>query len=361
MGRRSSTQNTSGIAGKIIGSLIAVLIFGGLIAGVYVLFKDDIAGLIGAQEPEDYIGEGTGSVTIQIVDGDYGGEIATKLRDADVIKTRTAFLREIQAKPEEPIFQPGTYNLRLQMSAQAALAALLDPANQNVIAFTIPEGLRIGQVLTRMEEAGLDRATLDEAVANYEQFGIPAEATSLEGFLFPATYSFDTSLGETAILQEMVNRTFASLDAAGVGEDQRFEIITLASIIQKEARLDDDFYRVSRVIQNRLDQGMKLELDSTVSYGVDGTTVTTTEAERLNPDNLYSTYYYEGLPPGPISAPGDTAIDAAMNPADGGWLYFVTVNLETGETVFSETYAQHLVGVEQWRQWMADNPGWNGE
>ncbi|MEY4019044.1 MAG: hypothetical protein RLZZ590_344, partial [Actinomycetota bacterium] len=134
-------------------------------------------------------------------------------------------------------------------------------------------------------------------------------------------------------------------------------VLTLAGLIQKEARIESDFYKVSRTFLNRIQAGMKLQSDATVSYGVDGNTVGTSAADRAN-DNRYNTYRYAGLPIGPISAPGSVAIDAALNPAVGDWLYFCAVNLETGETVFSETYAQHEIAVRQWRAWMKEHPGY---
>jgi UPF0755 protein len=103
---------------------------------------------------------------------------------------------------------------------------------------------------------------------------------------------------------------------------------------------------------------MPLQSDATVSYGVRGSTVATSDADRADP-NLYNTYKYPGLPVGPIAAPGSLAIDAAVNPVAGKWLYFVTVNLKTGETVFTETYAEHLVAVKQWLAWMRENPGYD--
>ena len=98
-------------------------------------------------------------------------------------------------------------------------------------------------------------------------------------------------------------------------------------------------------------------MDSTAQYGYkemhDGT-VSTSQA-ALEDDNLWNTYVHPGLPVGPIANPGDLAIDAAMHPADGAWLYFVTVNLETGETIFTDTYADHLTAVEQWQEWCRAN------
>jgi UPF0755 protein len=143
----------------------------------------------------------------------------------------------------------------------------------------------------------------------------------------------------------------------GVSVGDAHKVLTLAALIQAEARLEPDFYKVSRVFLNRLEKGMHLQSDATVSYGVNGKTVSTSAADRGNP-NGYNTYLHEGLPIGPISAPGSVAIDAALHPADGKWLYFCAINLKTGETEFNETYAQHAVSVKKWRQWMLENPGY---
>jgi UPF0755 protein len=157
----------------------------------------------------------------------------------------------------------------------------------------------------------------------------------------------------------MVARMQAELKKFGVSASDTHRVLTLASIIQKEARITEDFYKVSRVFLNRIELGMLLQSDATVSYGSGGTTVTTTDAERADP-NGYNTYVNPGLPVGPIGAPGSVAIDAALNPASGNWIYFCAVNLKTGETVFSSTYAGHAKAVKQWQQWMRENPGWNG-
>jgi len=157
----------------------------------------------------------------------------------------------------------------------------------------------------------------------------------------------------------MIIRMQAEMKKFGVPVSDTHRVLTLASIIQKEARITEDFYKVSRVFLNRIEIGMLLQSDATVSYGSGGTTVTTTDAERADP-NGYNTYVHPGLPVGPIGAPGSVAIDAALNPASGDWIYFCAVNLKTGETVFSNTYAGHAKAVKQWQQWMRDNPGWNG-
>ncbi|CAB4612735.1 unannotated protein [freshwater metagenome] len=155
----------------------------------------------------------------------------------------------------------------------------------------------------------------------------------------------------------MVDRMQEEINSFGIPANKVHDVLTLASVIQKEARIKEDFYKVSRTFLNRIADGMHLQSDATVSYGVGGNTVSTSRADRAN-NNGYNTYLHAGLPVGPISAPGSVAIDAALHPAAGKWLYFCTINLETGETVFSDTYAQHEKAVALWQAWMKDHPGY---
>jgi UPF0755 protein len=154
----------------------------------------------------------------------------------------------------------------------------------------------------------------------------------------------------------MVDEMRARLAAAGVAEENWHEILTMASLIQREARFEEDFYKVSRVFTNRLEVNMALQSDATVTYWTGNyDQVGTSDADRADENNPYNTYVYPGLPPGPISLPGELAIEAALSPAEGEWLYFVSVDLRTGETVFSETYQQHLRAVEQWLAWCRES------
>jgi UPF0755 protein len=200
-------------------------------------------------------------------------------------------------------------------------------------------------------------ADVQAAAADYTTFGLPAEATSLEGWLFPATYELDPGKTAHDYLQDMVTTMTQHLQSAGAQPADYQKTIVFASLIQKEAGLADDYPKVARVFQNRLDQGMLLQSDATVAYGTGNThRVTTTDEERGDANNAYNTYVHEGLPVGPISNPGDLALNAALNPADGTWLYFVTVDLDTGETAFSTTYAEHQAAVKQWQAWMREHP-----
>ena len=302
----------------------------------------------------DYVGTGTGEAIIEIAAGETGEDVARALVDAGVVKNfRTTYKLILE---QNPTFFPGTYKLKLGMSSLAALAALADPQNTVVNRVTVKEGLRISVVFKVLSEAtGISQDAFIEAAKNLSDFDLPKEAPSLEGYLFPATYNFSPKADASSILKTMRARMQQELDSFGVSAANTHKVLTLAGLVQKEARIESDFYKASRTFLNRIEIGMNLQSDATVSYGVNGDTVSTSAADRAN-DNGYNTYLYPGLPVGPIGAPGRVAIDAALNPAVGEWLYFCTINLETGETVFSETFAEHEKAVALWRAWMKDHP-----
>ena len=321
--------------------------------GVWYFFEDKVRAVMGWELPIDYTGTGNGTeVTVVINAGDIGEDVAHTLADAGVTMTFEAFYQLLLAQDPAPTFQPGTYALQEEMSASSALAALEDPENRVVSHVLIKEGTKLPAALQLLADGtGIDIADFETAAVDLAGLGIPAEAPSLEGYLFPATYTFDPGLTAHDVLQKLVNRTFESLDAYGVPVADRHRILTIASLAQKEARIEGDFYKVTRVVQNRLDANMKLEFDSTAHYGAESQGSVWSSAEERADDNPYNTYFHTGLPIGPIGAPGDTAIDAAMHPADGSWLYFVAVNLATGETEFNTTLSDHNKSVAKLRAW----------
>ena len=249
------------------------------------------------------------------------------------------------------------------MSASAALKALTDPANKVENRLVVPEGTTAAGVVKRISElsqaTGITAEQAQAAADDYTSYGLPPEATRVEGYLFPATYTLGPGMSAHDVFQIMVAKTFQVLAAAGVAPTDRHRVLTLASITQKEGGPEADFPKVARVWDNRIAKGMNLQSDATVSYGVGGTTISTTDAEREDKSNPYNTYANPGLPIGPISNPGDAAIAATLHPADGPWLYFVLVNGETGETVFSSTFEEHSVAVKQWQKWLRDHPGFD--
>lgn len=352
--------------GGWIALAIVVAIVGGLAGGglwVWNTYEDRIRSFMGWEEPSEYDAGTEGeATTITIASGDAGPQVSQKLYDAGVTRTPDSLYDYMVKNNVGFTFQPGVFTLRKQMTSAAVIEALGDPANRMENSTQLREGLTVQQSLTAIsEQMSVPIEDLQAAVADPSVYGV--SASSLEGWLFPATYTFDPGTTATQIIQRMVDRTVQSLDAAGVPVDDRQRILTIASIIQREARTTDDFYKVSRVIQNRLDPGNQetfglLQMDSTAQYGYnelhDGTV--SSSAEALSDDNPWNTYVHPGLPIGPISNPGDTAIAAAMSPAEGDWLYFVTVNLDTGETVFTATAAEHNKAVAQWRAWCTEHP-----
>jgi len=344
----------------IVSSIIVVilLVLGGAVTFIWSSYGGRIADAMGWVQ-KDYEGQGQGEVLVTIAEGDTGEDIANTLEQQGVVKTADAFYKLLLAESPEPVFQPGVYQLAQQMSARAALDALMDPASRVEHAVTLPEGLTGEQTLQRLADAtGLPLSDFQAAVADPSAYGLPSGAPSMEGWLFPATYTFDPRLTAQEIIAQMVDKTVSVLDAQGVAAADRERILTVASIVQREARQAQDFPKVARVIYNRLDADMLLQMDSTAQYAgsTAGDTVWTS-GESLSDDNPWNTYVNPGLPIGPISNPGEQAIEAALSPAPGSWLYFVTVNLDTGETVFNDTLEQHDAAVEQLNQWCVANPG----
>jgi UPF0755 protein len=350
------------IHGRVIaGILITLLVLAGLVAsGFYVwdTFGPQIRSVMGWEEPNDFEGAGSGEILVTIADGQTGSDVADTLAASGVTKTAEAFYELLLAQDADVVFQPGVYSLAKGMSAQSALDALQDPASKIERTATIREGITGPTIIAELSAATeIPVADFEAAIADPTVYGVPESAVSIEGWLFPATYTFDPGLTAEQVIQTLVDRTIASLDSAQVPVEERERVLTIASIIQREARQADDFYKVSRVIQNRLDEGMRLEMDSTAQYGVDEATGSVwSSAEALGSENPWNTYQIDGLPVGPISSPGDVAIDAAMHPAEGSWLFFVTVDLSTGETVFSNTVSEHDAAVSRLRAWCADNP-----
>ncbi len=351
--------------GCLVGLIVMLVVLGGIIAAgvtVYNVFGDQIRDALGMSEPADFEAGTEGEpVMISIGAGETGLDISSTLYNAGVTKTSGAFYDYVRglSNPEE--FYPGLYELKSHMTSQAAYEALINPENKRENTLLIREGeptALIYEELASVLEISVDE--VKAAAADPSQFGV--SAASLEGWLFPATYTLEPGTSAHDAIQTLVNRMVQALDEAGVPAEKRQEILTIASIVQREGRTDD-FPKVARVIYNRLEPSNTethglLQMDSTVQYGVGKLTlgvVSTSDADREN-DNPYNTYLHPGLPAGPISSPGDAAIAAALNPAEGPWFYFVTVNLDTGETLFATTYAEQQANEEKWHQWCEENP-----
>ncbi len=344
------------IAGLVI---VAIVVAGGVAGYRFIAPKVEqvVAAVTGAQGSDDYSGAGTGTVTITIRQGDIGEDVAKTLQRSDVVKSSKVFYKLLLQSPDVQ-FQPGSYTLKKEMSSKAALAALQDPGNAVKASIVIPEGTALKDIEAGMvSKAGLTEAEVSAAAKDVSAYGLPANVTTLEGWLFPATYPINPGWTAKQYFQSMVDTMKEHLAAAGVAAEDQERVIIFASLVQKEAGLAADYPKVARVFQNRLDVDMPLQSDATVAYGTGNThRVTTTDAERGDASNKYNTYVHKGLPPAPISNPGDVAIKAVTNMAQGKWLYFVTVDLETGQTVFSDTFAEHEAAVAKFQAWLRAHP-----
>jgi UPF0755 protein len=307
----------------------------------------------------DYPGPGSGVVTVQVRQGETAAAIGRELKAKDVVKSVEAFTDAAAADDRSRNIQVGYYQLKRQMKASDALAVLIDPENLVQARLTVPEGYRVKDVVKAI--AAKTDITADQvraALKDTKALGLPAAAHGVvEGYLFPATYAVVP--GETAqqLLKQMVAKTVRVMQQLDVSAKSKAlgltpeQVMTVASILEYEGSRDQDYPKIARAIYNRLDKGMALQSDATVAYAnnLDGT-VWTTQAERDNP-SPYNTYVHTGLPPSPIGSPGEKTMEAALNPADGPWLYWLVVNLRTGETRFNETYEGHLKDREVLRKY----------
>lgn len=342
-------------------ALSLTILIGG---GAFVLVKANEA-YYAIRTVEDYIGDGTDEVDVTVPKGASLGAIGDLLVNADVIKTTRAFTSAVNDEPNASKIQAGKYKLKKQLPAATALSMLLDSSNLIRIKMTIQEGLTVKQTAAIMAKAsGLQESAITAALKDTSKLGLPTWANKqAEGFLFPETYELPQNATPNQVIA-LTTEQFAKVtdsinfvSRAGENKVSAYQALIIASIIEAEVHNSDDQAKVARVIYNRLAAKMPLQMDSTVHYAVGKSgSVTTTDAERKTPSK-YNTYLNKGLPPTPIAAPGQSAMEAAVSPEAGTWLYFVTVNLDTGETLFATTNAEHQQNVAKFQQWCNEHSG----
>lgn len=347
----------------LVALVVALLVVVGGGVAVYRVGTRVVAGATD-RGPTDFTGTGTTPVRVRVSPGDSTRTIADTLAGAGVVASAANFLQVASADPRAATIQPGTYPLRRRMPAAAALAALTDPSTR-VGQVSVPEGLTVSATLGLLSQrSGIALPQLTAAAAALPAARLTAyHARSPEGFLYPSTYDVQRTTPPAEVLASMVERFREVADGVGLAARAKslgytpYQVLTIASLVQAEVPDPSDQARVARVLYNRLHAGMKLQLDSTVHYvtGRNGS-VFTTSAERAV-TSPYNTYLVTGLPPTPIDSPGQSALRAATNPAAGPWLYYVTVNLDTGETLFATTAAGQEANRRQLQSWCTANPG----
>ena len=289
--------------------------------------------------PTASIGANSPVIVVEIPAGASGSTVGQILYENKVTKSALAYFRAAVADPRSAQVAPGAHELNIGISARQALAQLLDPARiPNLI--KVFEGGWKSEVIESLIKYGFTRKDIDTA---FKRVILPAGFSNAEGLLFPAQYSFPAGTTALEAVQAMVDR-FSDEEMgqkllAAKGKLSPAQLLTIASLIQAEGGTGD-FEKVSRVIRNRLDISMPLQLDATVHYvkKLRGEIFLSTNSTLIK--SPYNTYRNYGLPPTPIGNPGADAIAAALKPADGDWLYFITV--APGDTRFTRSHDEFL-------------------
>lgn len=328
--------------------VIAVLVLGIPAFGAWRVFFASDASIV----PGD-------RVQVEIPAGADTALIASVLEDAGVIGNAAMFRLRARLDGVDGQLRPGVYDLETGMTHEDIVDRLLDgpPIVYNTV--TIPEGFTIEQIAARLERDAdipaveFTRLALGQAsvFAGEHPYLSDVHEGSLEGYLFPKTYRIAEGTSASGAIEMMLDQfevELALVDMARAGEASVHEIVTIASMIEREARVPEERALVSSVIQNRLARGMKLEIDATIEY-----VIKKNRPRLLNSDlaveSPFNTYKYPGLPPGPIASPGLASLQAAAAPADTAYLYYVLTGAD-GSHTFTETYEEFLVAKEKSRE-----------
>ncbi len=289
--------------------------------------------------------EGSAPAEVVVETGTTVRDLGRRLDDRGVIRSALLFELWLRARGDAGRIQAGTYRLPRDRSLPAVVEMLVE-GETVLVEVTIPEGLRLEQV------AGIVKRSLGADSADFVAAGtdsilaesLGVSAPNLEGYLFPETYRVDPSTSAREMVRIMADQFREVFDGAWRARAESLgftvdQVVTLASIVEEEARVPDERPTIAGVFWNRLRKGMRLEADPTVQYALGG------HRERvlyrdLEVDSPYNTYRNIGLPPGPIASPGRSALEATLYPDSVPYLYFVAVG-DGGRHAFSETLAEH--------------------
>jgi UPF0755 protein len=288
-------------------------------------------------------------VVVQIPEGATGSQVADLLQRRHVIRSAFGF-RILARVKHSSAFEAGRYRLTTNMTASEALAVLEEPPTVPQVRLTVPEGFDVQQTARRVASVLRIGAVAFETAATSGAFQLPGymppETGTVEGFLFPDTYF----LYEDATPKDVIDVQLGQFQqvAADLRLTERskalhltpFQLVTVASMIEEEAKFQKDRVRVAEVIYNRLRRRMPLQIDATTAYAVGklGRKLTAADYRSKSP---YNTYTHVGLPPGPISNPGADSLRAALNPAGGDLLYYVVIDA-AGHEAFTASYSEFL-------------------
>jgi len=289
---------------------------------------------------------GVDRVEILVEPGDSGSKIAQKLRKAGVIKAEKVFYKIAINDKRSKSISPGIHEIDLRISASAAFEQLLDPKRNRGL-FGFVEGLRKNEILELLAKSNLVSGKYSGNTKIKELY----KTTNIEGFLFPAQYSIYPGSTFDQAIDQMVDRFYIAAENSGIEKGFKnyspYELLIIASLLQSEGDIND-FPKIARVIYNRLEIGMPLQINATIDYATNTRGKIRLPYKRLDTNSKYNTYKYRGLPPGPISNPGEKALEATVKPADGDWLYYVTV--KPNDTRFTKSFDQFNIWANEFRK-----------
>lgn len=337
----------------IIISVILIIILASLIYGYsqYKIYQDEYQGTESTQGED---------VVVVIPEGATTKQIAKILKENGLIQYPSAFVKRVKESEYRGVLQPGEFTLNTGMNTWEMIEILgyVAPTRTVMATLTIPEGFSVEQIAARVEEQGLftEEEFLDavqENTYNYDFLNsIPDGITvnyRLQGFLFPATYD----IYEDTTAHDLVDMMLQKFDQV-YNEQMRaqaeamnytaFEVVNRAAIVEREAKIDEERPMIAGVINNRLEQGMMLQMCPTVLYPITNGIYDKSEVtyDDLEVESPYNTYKNTGLPVGPICNPGEVSLNAVLYPAEHNYLYYHVDNEETGSHIFTETYEEHV-------------------
>jgi len=291
-------------------------------------------------------------VSVTIEEGMTLQQIASLLESTGIVDNGFLFRLFVQQKDKEKNLAPGIYKLVTGSKYEDVLDKLVLGPPIVTYTITVPEGYTLDDIIKKYssELPFINTADMEDAIKIYNyNYEYLEEAGSLEGFLFPKTYEIILDWGPVDIIGMMLAQyqfETGDLDYSFAGENSfsKYDILIIASMIEREAYIPDERELISAVIHNRLAIDMALGIDATLSYYLKKWEEPLTESD-LETDSGYNTRLYAGLPPTPICNPGLASIIAALNPADVSYLYFVITNSETHEHSFADDYNEHLNNI----------------
>ena len=359
--RRERRRSKKAKKKKIITICIIVIVFAMVVIAGGVAtsrFGGGLFSWFGNAVETDYPGPGYGSVDFTINPGEGSSQIAQGIVKAGIVASENGFLSAVESGNDGQSLQPGTFALKYKMSSDEVLSIITDPSKaMGMLVFT--NSMRATDMIpTLLKYTSWTKAEIESALNGGGRGILPSEAGgSFEGWLEPGTYDPRSYSNPSALLKAMVDARVSALNSLDVPQGtQREKILKIASIIGQEVNQQQYYGKVSRVIYNRLSKNMVLGMDSVIAYGFGVQAKDLTDSMLTDASNPYNDRLHQGLPPTPISNPGPEMIKAAMSPTPGNWLYFVTVNLDTGQTYFTDSEQQFQTYKAQYEKWQAQHP-----